>query len=287
MSRKAKQPTLCVEHLDERVLLSSLNAPQAATAAAHIQWWNHRYTPTPTPKPTPTPTPVTTLPPPIAGTSYKLVFDDEFNGTSINPANWNEVGPWGHPVSSTLAGEKYLASNVTEAGGLATITAQQVRATWTTGILSTDTTQSWTYGFIDVRAKLPPAAPGFWPAIWLYGANSSLQELDIMENWAGDATHVYQTMHEASGAIQQVAPTSTDWTTSFHDFQMLWKPGRVTFYIDNVQTASFTTNVPNEAMYLVLNFDVGAANDWGGGTNASTPSSAQFQIDYARVYQER
>ena len=67
MSRKAKQPTLCVEHLDERVLPSRLIAPQAATAAAHIQWWNHRYTPTPTPKPTPTPTPVTTLPPPIAG----------------------------------------------------------------------------------------------------------------------------------------------------------------------------------------------------------------------------
>ena len=41
-----------------------------------------------------------TLPAPIAGTNYQLMFDDEFNGTSINPANWDEVGPWGEQVAS-------------------------------------------------------------------------------------------------------------------------------------------------------------------------------------------
>ena len=53
------------------------------------------------------------------------------------------------------------------------------------------------------------------------------------------------------------SPTSTNWTSGYHLFQMLWEPGQVTFYIDNVETASFTTNVPAEPMYLMLNFDVG------------------------------
>jgi beta-glucanase (GH16 family) len=273
MNTKKRNRHYCpqVDRLDGRLLLSSLT--DIATPA-----------PTATLAATSTPTSPTTLPAPIAGTNYQLVFDDEFNGTSINTAKWNEVGPWGQPVSSTLPGEKYLASNVTETPGLATITAQTPGSTWTSGILSTNGLEQFQYGFIDVRAKLPASA-GFWPAIWMYGANSSSQELDIMEFLGTDVTQVYQTMHEASGAYEQVASTSTNWTSSYHDFEMLWEPGQVTFYIDNVETASFTTNVPSEAMYLMINFDVGAATDWSGGANASTPSPAQFDIQYVRVYQ--
>ena len=103
----------------------------------------------------------------------------------------------------------------------------------------------------------------------------------------GDVTHVYQTMHENSGAIEQVAPTSTNWTSGYHLFQMLWAPGQVTFYIDNVETASFTTNVPAEPMFLMLNFDVGAAPaGWGVDPNSLTPTTATFNVDYVRVYQQ-
>ena len=45
-------------------------------------------------------------------------------------------------------------------------------------------------------AKLP-AGQGFWPAIWMYGSNSSSEELDIMELPGGGVTHVYQTVHES------------------------------------------------------------------------------------------
>ena len=39
-------------------------------------------------------------------------------------------------------------------------------------------------------------------------------------------------------------------------------------------------------MYLMLNFDVGGPNDWGGAPNSSTPTTATFNVDYVRVYQQ-
>ena len=90
-----------------------------------------------------------TLPSPIAGTNYQLTFDDEFNGTSINPANWNQVGPWGHPVASGWSNFSYPSlsgnmSNVSEANGVprSRLRTQGVvpLGTWTGGVLSTGPT---------------------------------------------------------------------------------------------------------------------------------------------------
>ena len=77
------------------------------------------------------------------------------------------MGPWGgKPVSSTGA-FSYSASQVTEASGVVRITAQKSGNGWVGGILSTDTTRTFQYGYVEVRAKLP-AGQGFWPAIWIY-----------------------------------------------------------------------------------------------------------------------
>ena len=102
------------------------------------------------------------------------MWSDEFNGTSVDASKWNKVGPWGIPVASTLERpfqlSSYNTSNVSEANGSATITVQKSGSfNWTGGILSTDTTKKFQYGFVEVRAKLPPKGQGFWPGIWLYG----------------------------------------------------------------------------------------------------------------------
>jgi len=240
----------------------------------------------PDPTTTATVNPTTpTLPPPISRTNYQLVWSDEFNGTSVDASKWNKVGPWGHSVASGWANFSYLTSNVSVANGLATITVHKSGSNWNGGILSTDTTKRFQYGFVEVRAKLPPKGPGFWPGIWLYGGTSS-DELDMME-WLGrDVTTVYQTYHYGSGQQQGVSPKSSDWTTDYHLFQMKWEPSRITYYIDNVQTASWTQGVPARQMYLMFNFDVGdGVSPWGGYPDGSTPTTATFNVDYVRVYQ--
>ena len=68
----------------------------------------------------------------------------------------------------------YSTSNVSEANGVATITAQKTGRPGTgPGESSAQTgLQKFQYGYVEVTAKLP-AGQGFWPAIWMYGSNSS------------------------------------------------------------------------------------------------------------------
>ena len=214
------------------------------------------------------------------------MWSDEFNGTSVDASKWNKVG-WGFPVSTKWANFSYLTSNVSVANGLATITVHNSGSNWTGGILSTDTTKKFQYGFVEVRAKLP-TGKGFWPAIWLYGGSGS-DELDIMEFLGGDVSTIYQSYYGSDGALHQAFPKSSDWTANYHLFQMKWEPGRMTYYMDNVQTGSWTQSVPARQMYLMLNFDVGGSGDgtgWGGLPNSSTPTTATFNVDYVRVYQQ-
>ena len=109
-----------------------------------------------------------------------------------------------------------------------------------------------------------------------------------MMEWLGkDVTKVYQSYHW-NGGVQMSAPKSSDWTTDYHLFQMKWEPGRLTYYIDNVQMASWTSNIPSLPKFLMLNFDIGdmANSPWGGYPNSSTPTTATFNVDYVRVYQK-
>lgn len=234
---------------------------------------------------------------------YELVFDDEFNGTSVNTTTWNLEGVWGGPVSSTNPNFTYSASNVTEGNGLLTITALKSGTSWTGGIISTTNISSpftFQYGFVECRAQLSPGQ-GFWPAIWCIGSPTADgllpnapdvdNEFDIMEFLGGNVTDVYQTYHwEKSLAVaseqEQTVVYNANWTSEFHIFQMLWQPGRITFYIDGVETASSTKSVPSNPMYLIINFDVGGVNDWGGAPNSTTPFPAYLNVDYIRVYQQ-
>lgn len=212
----------------------------------------------------------------------QLTWSDEFNGTSIDTSKWNEVGPWGGPVSSTDPSFHYDPANISESNGVVSITAQKAGSGWTGGILSTDTTKQFQYGYVEVRAQVPKGQ-GFWPAIWMYGGTSA-DEMDIMEHLGGDPTTVYQTYHFPGGSHQD-SPSGVDWTADYHTYGMKWEPGKLTYYIDGVQEGSWTDSVPARPMYLMLNLDVGAAGDWGGAPDASTPSPASFKVDYVHVYQ--
>src|SRR5579871_4087628 len=88
-------------------------------------------------------------------TTYQLIWDDEFNGTSVNTANWNiDVGNPG--VNSEQ--EYYQAANATVSNGNLVITAQQQSVggqPYTSAKLESYGKFSTTYGRIEARIKLP------------------------------------------------------------------------------------------------------------------------------------
>src|ERR1700761_3621272 len=87
--------------------------------------------------------------------TYHLVWSDEFNGTSVNTANWNLDA--GNPGVNSEQ-EYYQASNATVSNGNLVITAKQQTVAgqpYTSAKLETYGKFSTTYGRIEARMQLP------------------------------------------------------------------------------------------------------------------------------------
>ncbi len=142
---------------------------------------------------------------PREGTSWALVWADEFEGTALDPAKWTpEVSCWG---GGNAERQCYTdrPDNIAVEGGLLLLKAKKERFTgparppeiaenpnsritqgYTSGKVRTIGKHAWRYGRIEVRAKVP-AGQGTWPAVWMmpdqpaYGAWPRSGEIDILE----------------------------------------------------------------------------------------------------------
>src|SRR6185369_1950024 len=101
----------------------------------------------------------------------------------------------------------------------------------------------FTYGKIEIRAKLPPGR-GLWPAIWMLGNNidkvdwPDCGEIDIMEHVGYEKDSVIGTIH--TKAYNHVIGTQkgkkifiSDPYNSFHLYSIEWSPERMDFLLDN------------------------------------------------------
>lgn len=167
---------------------------------------------------------------------------------------------------------------------------------------------AFTYGRVDVRAKLPEG-DGTWPAIWTLGKNineagaywqtqgfgttvwPACGEIDIMEHGLGAVNHVSSALHTPSSFGNTMNVQSyilNDVANEFHVYSMNWSPNQITFLIDGVGFYTYNPAVKNddtwpfdEDQYLLLNVAM------GGIAGAIDPNFTQSSmvIDYVRVYQ--
>jgi len=167
---------------------------------------------------------------------------------------------------------------------------------YTSGYLDTIGRESWQYGRIEMRAKLP-TAQGMWPAFWLRD-NTNLGELDIMEAVGGMPTKSVQTIHQstngdmAKAGHEDTLPSGT--TATWHTYAVDREPGLVTWYVDGRAVFTKTQSVLswldptfNEPMNLRLNLQVGGSmpNWYGMPVNGAPLGASDYVIDYVRVYQ--
>ena len=263
--------------------------------------------PTATPTPTPTPTaastvtatPTSTPQPTILGAStgtWHLQFGDEFNGTTLDTSKWMTHYPDGTPGSTSgrnLFGnnelEYYTDNSVSEGNGILRISAQRQSVagySYTSGIINSYPSFSTTYGFIEMKARIPKGQ-GLWPAFWLLPSNVTWPpETDIMEAIGSDSGTVAMSNHHmVNGQLQsdQQFFFGSDLSTSFHTFGLEWSPTQLVWYIDGIERARMTNAIPNQPMYIIANLAVGG--NWPGSPDASTPFPSYFDIDYIRVFQ--
>ena len=164
----------------------------------------------------------------------------------------------------------------------------------------------FTYGKVEVRAKLPAAA-GTWPAIWTLGSNIDEKgnyfgdsrgsvgwphcgEIDIMEQYGGNKSETLGTFHwhdtgtnaYASYGLKKAIPKLTE---DFHNYVLVWDADRIDIYVDETLVVRMNNaeNVPfDHPHYLLLNVAM------GGSLGGSVPTSFeqdQMEIDYVRIYQ--
>ncbi len=171
---------------------------------------------------------------------------------------------------------------------------------YTSARLITRGLASWTYGFFEVRAKLPCGA-GTWPAIWTLGTKGAWPldgEIDLMEQFGQNKTEVLGTIHTqaynfsngtlGTGLGGKVAVT--DSCTNFHNYQLTWTADQIAIGIDdmpyfvykNPKNGSYAQWPFDNPQYLILNLAIGG--DLGGPVPASF-TTQQMEVDHVRIYQ--
>lgn len=221
--------------------------------------------------------------PPAINASWKLTFNDEFDGTSVDWTRWEDGGKnWGSGGNGEE--QAYLPEKCSVSHGLLQMRADPTpgkRKKYSSCMLNTMNTFQQTYGYFAFRGKLIQGQ-GFWPAFWLYEtATAGPPEIDVMENLGNDTTTYYMTYHADTG-VQQYAYHGLNLAAAFHTYAVKWVPGSITFYLDDKPQFVVTGNVYTHSMFILLDLAVGG--NWPGSPNASTHFPGIFDVDYVRVY---
>ncbi|PTS81665.1 MULTISPECIES: family 16 glycosylhydrolase [unclassified Caulobacter] len=172
-------------------------------------------------------------------------------------------------------------------------TAAEKAAMWPTdtrtfdyvsGMLSSVSSFSQTYGYFEMRARLP-AGQGAWPCFWLLSTKpGDRSEIDILEARGQLADINNTSLHHTSLAGGQVGSSvfTPGGASAFHTYGLLWDKDDLVWYVDGAEVYRLATpadmNVP---MYLVVTLAVGS---WAGTPDAASLAASSFDVDYVRAY---
>jgi beta-glucanase (GH16 family) len=251
------------------------------------------------------PTDTTGYTTPASYAGYQLAWSDEFNGNVLSPQNWTfDIGNnngWGNQEL-----EYYTSStnNAFVSSGNLIIEARQESNNgfnYSSARLKTEGIQQFTYGRIDIRAKLP-VAHGMWPALWMLGSNigsvpwPGCGETDIMELVGSNPARVTGSLHwqqsgGSEGTFNNNYYLSTgDFSQQFHVFSLLWQHDSVQFFVDDnlyvngnisdVTSGNYPFNLP---FFFIFNVAVGG--NFPGPPDNTTNFPQRMFVDYVRVFQ--
>jgi len=242
----------------------------------------------------------------------RLLWHDEFTGSRLDLAKWrydtarNKQG-WFNGELQYYAADR--SENIRVEDGRLVIAARRETLKsepdwggqdYTSGRLVSK--QAWTYGFYEIRAKLP-CARGTWPAIWMLpeqmGKWPEGGEIDIMEQVGAEPNLIYATLHTAlfnhvkktQRSAQRLVPTSC---SAFHVYQLDWHPKSITLGVDGRGILRVLDDQPggkgawpfDTPFHMILNLAMGG--NWAAAKGMDDDALPQrLEVDYVRVWQGR
>jgi beta-glucanase (GH16 family) len=236
---------------------------------------------------------------------YEKLWNDEFNGTSLDETIWTrETGGsgWGN---NELQFYTNRTDNAFVSNGNLTIEAKKENfdtRQYTSARLITKGKKDFTFGRVDIRAKLPKGK-GIWPALWMLGKNidqvkwPNCGEIDIMEVIGSIPNRVHGTVHYgAQGTSTSIQKTGTytlpsgDFSDKFNVYSLIWTADNMEILVNDI--SYFKTNRTtigsiypfNEPFFMIFNVAVGG--NWPGSPDATTVFPQQMTVDYVRVFKK-
>jgi beta-glucanase (GH16 family) len=241
----------------------------------------------------------------------RLAWHDEFDGRALDTRKWqydtsrNKEGWFNGERQYYSAGQNLFVK-----GGLLTIEARHEKLDparypdWGgqeyTSAKIFSKGRGWTYGFYEIRAKLP-CARGTWPAIWMLPVDMKKWpddgEIDIMEQVGAEPNLVYASLHtglfnhvlKTQRSAQKRVPTSC---TSFHLYQLDWQADAITIGVDGQGILKVRNDRPGgkgawpffTPFKMILNLAIGG--DWAAAKGIDDKAMPQrMEVDYVRVWQ--
>lgn len=228
-----------------------------------------------------------------------LIWADEFNADGApDPTKWSyNIGRgdngWGNGEAQYYTDRP---DNVRVENGVLKITAKREAfggADFTSSRLVTENKLEFTYGRVDISAKLPTGG-GTWPALWMLGEDYATNswpgcgEIDIMEHVGNQQDRLFSTLHYPGNSGGNGVSRETNVpgiSTEFHKFSAVWSAESIRFFVDDTLFHTFPndSSIPfNSDFFLIFNVAMGGS--FGGGIDAGFVEST-MEVDYVRVYQ--
>ncbi len=233
----------------------------------------------------------------------KLVWSEEFDKNGLpDETTWNfELGK--ARANNEPQYHTRDLKNVRVEGGKLIITTRLEEVDgvkrYTSARINTRGKKEFTYGRIEVRAKLPQGR-GMWPAIWTLGLSGgwpACGEIDIMEYWGHDPNTVAANVHTRDynhtrgtgrgGKIIYEKPYE-----DFHIYAVEWFTDRMDFYMDD--RMYFSCRSKGEGIgewpfvapqYLILNQALWVNFKEGEPGIDDSIFPQEFIVDYVRYYE--
>lgn len=247
----------------------------------------------------------------MEGKDWKIVWRDEFSGSGLpDSTRWSyNIGNWGWGNNEPQYYTEKRTQNARLEDGNLIIEARKndIGQPWTSARLTTQGKQSFLYGRIEIRAKVPEGR-GTWAAGWMLGDSYEDElswpycgEIDILEcvgyeiddstgNGRNHATchtpkYYFKKGNQISGQIELEMMNDV-----FHTYAVEWYPDVIYGLVDGERYYTYDKNADelewpfDQPQNIILNLAVGGG--WGGAKGIDENwEKHQFIIDYVRVYE--
>jgi beta-glucanase (GH16 family) len=235
--------------------------------------------------------------------NYKLVFQDEFNGKSLDTLTWRHynLGKRRNAVNLKKAillndNEELEIRNWTEISGPDTVHHS--------GMI--ELKKDLTFGYYESRMKFENE-PGTWGGIWIMYHNfrnvgqeidnpkDDGAEIDIVEFLPTNNRYACHNLHwNGYGKFHKKAgsgPRLNGKLEGFHVYSLLWTPEEYIFYIDGQESWRSDKGVSHAPENIILSAEIWD-NPWTGGIPREGYATFEntkniIYVDYVRVFQEK